>query len=194
MKKIVISGKRKTGKGTLCNMFKKIINDNYSNYNYYSLSFADPIKEIAKIFFPQIKDEWLFGDTNLRETIIPNILLNNKQVSVRDLLIDIGEGYKKYDPNIWVNRFDYRVKELSKDPNSIIFGIDLRFTQEFEYIKNNDFISIRLIKEDVLKSNSFTEVNQESIPNSEFDYIIYNDSDLKSLYNKAENILFSIFK
>lgn len=194
MYKIAISGKGGSGKNTLCKIMTDLISDKYSSYEIKSQSFADPLKKIVSILFPQIPKEHLYGPSELRSEVVEGITLNGNLVTVRDLLIDVGENYKKYDPNIFVNIFDINSKDFCKNnlKSKFLFATDLRFPQEFEYVKKNNFITIRIERKNCLKLNSVTETVQDKISSDQFNFIILNNSTFDDLKYQASNIFLKI--
>src|SRR5690606_31077059 len=194
MYKIGISGKGGSGKDTLCKILSTIIADNYSSFEFKSQSFSDPVKKIVNILFPQIPKQHLYGPSKFRNEIVKGILLNGNPVTVRDLLIDVGESYKKYDPELMVNIFHNKSKDFcSKDIKSkFLIATDIRFPVEFEYAKREGFKTIRIIRDNCLKSSDNTETIQNSISDSSFDYVILNNGSLFDLEVHALNIFTSI--
>ena len=182
--KIAISGKANSGKNTLAEIIKQCISGTFLN-----LSFAKPIKKIAKQMFPHIPNEYLFGSSSLRSSIIDNALKDNNPLTIRQLLIDIGENAKIYNKNIWVDHFNKIYNEYCKENlYKTIVVTDLRFTNEYVNLKNLDFFKIRLKRDDYTKINHSSETEQDQIWDSEFDVIIYNNGSLEDLTNEFRQI------
>ena len=109
----------------------------------------------------------------------------------RTLLIDIGEKLKSIDPLVWVKR---TLKEADKKKNIIID--DLRFTSEYEQLKKNNWIIIKIeIPEEKRVSQlknkygsdfeshlkhfeSHTENDVHNYDDSKFDFIIRNSDNI----------------
>lgn len=204
MYKIAISGKAGAGKDTLC---KFLLNEiervncehNKPMYEHMVSAFADPIKEIILLMYPFLNKEYLYGDSKYRNEVISGSFKDGKPLTIRQLLRDIGEEYKKYNPNVWVDSFDYRWKDFIRVSNprnvNAIFCTDLRFTVEYNYLKRNNFYLIRLKKNNIKNDNShISETQQDELLDSSFDKIVLNDGDLFDLKNKAVEIIDQIYK
>ncbi len=183
--KIAISGKANSGKDTLSQLIISSIKSKY-NFNIKSkkLAFADPIKDMAQIMFPQIPKEWLFGSSNYRNNIIPGT-----KKTVRELLIDIGHNLgRKYNENVWINNLEYRLVNSTEE---ILLISDVRFLNEWEMIKNHNFTKIRILRKNNSTLNIGTEIEQDLIKNDDFDHIIYNNGSLIDLQNATNKIVFN---
>lgn len=191
-KKIAICGKKNVGKNTFSQLLCQEIIHQRARYDFdttihHILAFADPIKEMILLMFPKAKREYLFGSSELREEIIPDATnQEGNPLTYRQALIDIGTLGRKYNPNIWVNAFDTRVKALHA--TDLVICSDLRFTEELAYLKNNKYTIIKLLRNSVQQLNNATETVQDGIPNSQFDAIIENNGTIEDLRQKAREI------
>jgi hypothetical protein len=188
MIKIGISGKANSGKNTLAKLIKKELNAN----NCQFLAFADPIKKIAHIAFPDIPSKWLYGSSKYRSQIIPEAVKDNVPLTVRQLLIDIGNDFgRRYNPSIWIDKFDLSYRKLVKKNCDALIATDIRFRDEFNYLKKLDFLQIRIIRDEEVKINDVSESNQDQIQDVEFDFLINNNGtkeDLKEAVRQFLNI------
>lgn len=191
MYKIGISGKANSGKNTL----SEIIHQELDIYNhkgkdqYQIISFADPVKEIARQMFPKISRQKFYGPSKNRSYIIPNALDKNKNpLTIRQLLIDIGTDAKLYNKDIWLNNFDNTLKKAEKNNIKLVIVSDIRFKNEFNYLKNNGFYLIRLLRKDHTIINDASEMEQDEISDKEFNSIILNDSSLEDLQESVIKI------
>jgi hypothetical protein len=189
MIKIAICGKANSGKNALAKLLIKQISYDSS----YQVAFADPIKKIAKIMFPHIPKKHLFGSSSFRKELIEGAIKNNQPLSVRQLLIDIGSAAREYDNEIWIKAFDQKLKEIdSYNVRKCLFIVpDLRFKNELDYLKNKDFLLIRLYRNDSPVINHLSET-QDQILDKDFDYIIHNNGTLTDLKSEANNIVAKI--
>jgi hypothetical protein len=110
----------------------------------------------------------------------------------RDFLQIIGTWGRNKDPSVWINSMD-----INEDEN--IFVSDVRFNNEFDFLKKNGFIMIRILRdlEDIkdfgngdIKHLSETELIYK--PLTEWDYIIKNNESLDIFYKKLDEIIYSI--
>ena len=186
MKKIAISGKAGSGKDTLSKFLCQ------EEENSKKIAFSDPIKEMVRIIYPQIPRKHLFGSSKYRDNIIPNSFKDGIPLTIRHLLQDIGEGYKVYNPKIWIETFHQTVKKCENKGAKLIINSDLRFIDEFNYLIGEDFYLIRIIKDDVKNINHISETQQDQISNDQFNKIIYNNGSLKELEEQAKKIINSL--
>jgi len=166
--------------------------DGREEFRVKYMAFADPIKEMAKIMFPYINDEHLYGTSELRKQAVPGAFKEGKPLTVRQLLQDLGTGVGRvYDNEVWLKNFDHRVATANVD---IVIVTDVRFRNEFDHLKERGFYQIRLYRntgEPVMEHAS--ETNQVSIWDSEFDYVLHNDGSLQDLNKEVlDNILPSL--
>lgn len=147
------------------------------NLNYHKTSFANKVKELAVE---------LFG----------------MECKNRKLLIDIGTKMREIDENVWVN---YTIKECQQYENSIID--DLRNKNEFDILKKEKWIVIKLVLDEQLQKerliNTYPENWKEhyqyiknekeiinKIPEDLFDYIYVIDKhNQEGIFNNIENII-----
>lgn len=196
MYKIAISGRANTGKNTLS---KIIVAELRAKARAWArkrhhvphtldvkyMAFADPIKEMIQIMFPDIPDEWLYGSSKYRNEAIAGAFKNDKPLTVRQLLLDLGTGMGRgYKDSVWLDNFEYRFKKNKK--RDIVIVTDVRFRNEFEHLKNKGFYQIRLYRETGQPTiNHISETNQNTIGDEEFDYVIHNDKSLDDLKSEV---------
>ncbi len=187
-KKIAICGKKNVGKNTFSQLLCQEIQHQQDGFPiHHILAFADPIKEMILLMFPKAKREYLFGSSELREQIIPDAInQEGAPLTYRQALIDIGTLGRKYNPNIWVNAFDNRVKTIGA--TDLVICSDLRFMEELEYLRSNEYTIIKLLRNSVQQLNNVTETVQDGIPNSQFNAIIENNGTIEDLRQKAHAI------
>ena len=192
MYKIAISGKANTGKNTLSKMLvtelARKIKAPILLTEY--MAFADPIKKMIGTMFPELPRKYLYGSSKWRNEIIPGAFKDGKPLTVRQLLLDLGTGVgRSYIDTVWLDNFDYRLKKIKR--KQVVVVTDVRFRNEFEHLKNKGFYQIRLYRETGQPTiNHISETNQNSIADSEFDYVIHNDKTLDDLKREViDNIL-----
>lgn len=188
--KVAICGKANSGKNTTSTIIAKALAKDEDNIWYWNImAFATPIKNMILEMFPQADRGCLFGASELRNKVIPNAVnKNGEPLTYRQACIDIGTLGRQYNKNIWVNAFDEKIKQMNT--HDLIICNDLRFINEYVYLKNKQFFIIKLIRDTVAKSLDATETEQDGIRLEQFDYILDNNGtqeDLKA--NIINNIL-----
>jgi hypothetical protein len=202
---LALAGKISSGKDTVANIIKKI--DAESDWQIKK--FAYKLKQIASIIsgIPI----HLFEDQSFKETYMSDVwdlyvkedktlfsengAYNSQRhvkMKVRDFLQKIGtEAMRdKLHYNTWVNALmvDYKKTKNSEEeyvmPNWII--TDVRFPNEYDTIKNQNGIIIRVNRDSTITNN---HVSETALDNHEFDYVINNNGSISDLYNNVTNFL-----
>lgn len=184
MYKIAISGKANSGKNTVASMLVEFLK--YKNSKEKIVALADPMKHIVKIMHPEALDECLWGPSELRSNIISEKYLNEfgKPLTYREALINLGAYGRKYHRDIWLNAL---VKDATKseDVNAYIVS-DVRFVNEFKYLKEAGFTMIRVLRDDCAVIDDISEKEQEAIKDKEFDHVINNNKTIEYLRDEVK--------
>ena len=185
MYKIAITGKANTGKNTLSKMLVKQLRAHVraSKGGLMSvgyLAFADPIKKMVQIMFPQVPRKYLYGSSKYRNEIIPGAFKNGKPLTIRQTLIDLGTEFGRgYKDDIWLDNFDQRFNSMHR---SIVVVTDVRFRNEFDHLKQKGFFQIKLYRDTGGPGiNHISETGQNAIADNEYDYVLHNDKTLADL-------------
>jgi hypothetical protein len=93
---------------------------------------------------------------------------------------------RSIDKNIWVNVLLEKANKSTKD---YIFVSDIRFENEFEALKNDGWICVKIIKNTNLNNSHISENSLDNIENSKWDYVIDNNTNVDFFYNKIKIIL-----
>jgi hypothetical protein len=203
MHKISICGKANSGKNLIAKLIYNELSKIGSTIDPVSgkmvplpfngieiIAFADPIKKMAKIMFPQINPKFLYGSSKYRNEIIPGAFFCGKPLTVRQLLLDLGTGVgREYKESIWLDAFDHAFNKAQKKCKNAVIINDVRFRNEFDHLKKIGFYQIKLYRNDQLKIDHISETNQESIQDNEFDYIVYNNGTLDNLKEEVLKIV-----
>lgn len=202
MYKIAICGKANSGKNTIAELFCDAVRGRISEEGedvsfgptwfkgIKFLAFADPIKEMIRTAYPEVPRKWLYGSSKFRSKVIPGAFKNGVPLTVRQLLIDLGNDFGRANkPDIWLRNFDHRLaKALKKNPR-IVVVTDTRFRNEFDHLKSLGFYQIRLLRDSHLKIDDISETNQDGIADSEFEAVIHNNGTLEELGEKVKKIV-----
>jgi hypothetical protein len=194
MYKIAISGKANSGKDTIAKLFLDaylILNNKLPNFEF--VSFADPIKEMAKLMFPRTKKKILYGPSENRNKIIPGAFKDGQPLTYRRLLQDLGtEIGRAYKEDIWLDVLDYKLEKAPKQRDFFITQ-DVRFINEIRFLKDRNYTLIRVKRNSTQTvSNHASETEQDSISDNEFNFIIDNNGTIEDLKEKVINILKTI--
>jgi len=195
MIKIAISGKANSGKNTVASIITKDLN--ISDKEVGMFAFADPIKEMILSMFPEAKRECLFGKSELRNHIISPLYKDKKGkiLTYRQALIDLGTLGRSYNNDIWVNLLKNRVDVASNSKNiKCIIVPDVRFRNEFSYLKLDNYFTIRLKRKDITKINDVSETQQDEIEDDLFDFVLNNNSSITDLENSVKIMIHNRLK
>ena len=185
---IALCGYKGSGKDTVANYLV----DKY-NYKHYKIS--DKLKEIIKILFDlsdndleqkkeEVNDKWNTTPRRLMQFIGTDMF----QYKLQELLPNINRDF-------WIKSLftEDLMNKISNENYKIVIS-DLRFLHEYEIISNL-YVSYSILK---VKNNNI-EQNDTHISENEFNQIningiIQNDSNLETLYNNIDNIIFNMMK
>lgn len=185
--KIGISGKARTGKNTTAEMIVKHMNIPMEQCKIVAL--ADPMKHIVKTMFPEASNECLFGPSELRSTIISEKYKDKsgKALTHRQALIDLGAFGRQYNDTIWLNCL---VADANQSKDKIVYICsDVRFVNEFDFLKNAGFYMIRIKRPTYTKIDDISETQQDNILDDDFHSVIDNEGLLDDLSNCIADIV-----
>jgi len=198
MYKISISGKANSGKDTVAKMLAEHLKKQINKENIdcvQHIAFADPLKQIIKIMFPDVPDIHLYGPSKYRSEIIKDAFKGSEPLTIRQLLLDLGtEIGRGYNPDIWINAFRHTLNTAFLNNKDIVIVSDNRFRNEFDCLKNLKFYQIRVIRDKQLYINHSSETDQFNIKDEEFDCILENNGSLSDLSYKISEIANKIIK
>ena len=160
--KIAIIGKICSGKSFLANYL-------VDKYNFTKLSFADPLKKIAKEYYGMVNKD-------------------------RKLLQDLAYKMKEIDNNVFVN---YLIKNMNKYDNIVID--DLRFENELLELKKHNFTIIKLNINNNLQINRYLKLYDQSSINrlnhlSEVEQDFFSNNLIDYQFNSDDKLLENIDK
>ena len=193
MVKVAIFGKAKTGKDTVANI---IVNQLKLTSDQYKIAaFASPMKHIVETMFPLVNKEHLYGASEYRNELVdpnsPKLLDSNADpLTIRRLLMDLGAFARLYNENVWVNILSYNLQQEMTDPNKLAFIVsDGRFINEFNYLRKENFFLIRIKRPGYTKIKNVSETEQDLIPDSNFHFIINNNSTKGHLIQQVSDMI-----
>jgi hypothetical protein len=197
-KLIGIYGHARSGKDTVTTF----LTETYKGY--YSIAFADPLKEAAAVAFG-IPLDWFYSD-ELKDTEHPNWDLTPRQITqfmgtemFRDTLPRLIEGVGN---NFWVNRAILRLTnsyvpedEGSFELTDTVVISDVRFQNEYDFIIKNNGIIIHLTRPGAdgnIGISGHSSESQLTLHDNERTYEVTNDSTIPELHRKIANIIVSL--
>lgn len=208
IKKIAILGKANSGKNTTADLlsaalFPSTIVYNNSSRRTKMIAFANPIKKMVMTMFPWGDRDCLYGASWKRNQVIPNAFDRDHQpLTYRKALIDIGKQGRAYDPDHWIKVYDYAIKaipsteynswEQELPPIGLIVCPDVRFQNEVEYLEENQYHIIKIVRDNIQTINDVSETSQDSIPDAAFDCIINNNGSLQDLKDNIQKFAATI--
>ncbi len=183
MYKIGLCGKAGTGKNTAAEMLIYSMPEIYWNGSAIGLAFADPIKEIVKTMFPQVKSDHLYGPSKFRNEIIKGAKdSDGNPLTIRRALTDIGTSVgRAYNNSVWLENMSFRINEEILSKREMIIITDVRFRNEFDWLKSEGFFMIKVVRENDLSINHISETGQDEIKNHEYDYVLNNNGSMGDL-------------
>jgi hypothetical protein len=204
--KIALFGKANSGKDTTANLIGSSLDIEINGQtidcvNYELIAFATPIKRMLELMFPWANRKCLYGASHLRNEILPHALdRNGRPLTYRQALIDLGKLGRSYDEDHWVKVFSTAEKEL---PTKYIGNLyryvayianDGRYRNEFNYLRSNGYIIIRITRRTDIIIDDSSETAQDAIKDSEFDFVLDNNGTLQDLQDKVSFITSEIRK
>jgi len=185
---IGVTGHKYNGKDTVADYYVK-------HYGYVKLSFANPLKKVAKILF-NFNDRQLYGD--LKEEVDARWDITPRQAMqfigtemVRD---NIGKLLPHIGNDFWAYSTIQHIKEeLLINPHSKFIISDVRFPNEVEMLRSVVIDSKKIPSRIIRVKRPSVPMNESSLHESEIhinnllvDEEIINDGDLEMLYAKIK--------
>jgi len=166
---------------------------------YYKLAFADPIKHMAKLAFPILTNDDLWGPSKNRMKVLPDYInpKTKEMLSVRDILQYIGQWGRETNPNCWVNATfglidHYYEAAINKKPYKKICFIlsDVRFKNEKAAIENVNGRVVRIINDQIKHtSTDISEIDLDDVELYKYAAVVKNNKDLNHLQCEAKRVL-----
>lgn len=216
MKYVSITGKSRSGKDTLADLFISL----GGSFEVQKVAFADEPKRILMNLY-KFTEEELWGPSELRN-LPGKYMLEKKSISITprqglqklsqnfardyydgtwcDFLMEQCEDVEKnsidrvysrtyHDP--WV----FRVMPEIQRPHHCVKTIvvpDTRYSNEHNALKNKNAVMIKIYKDGAgllgeLGQHS-SETEQDQIPDSSYDFVVYNNGTLENLRERVERI------
>jgi formylmethanofuran dehydrogenase subunit D len=169
---IGISGKKFSGKNTLADHLTK-------NYGYEQIAYADPLKEIGKIF--GFTNEQLYGS---KKEEVDNFWETSSRNFLQKVGTDLFRNHSniispKMGQDVWINIVK---KKIQEHPNKCFVITDVRFPNEAQLVKDLGGIVIKLQRDSDYIDNHPSEALIDSLPS---DYQFENNGSKEELYTNV---------
>lgn len=172
--KIALCGKMRSGKDSVAEHLE-------AKYDFKNFKLSSGITEIINQYFPET-----------RRTGKP-----------REFYQLIGQTFRELDQDVWIKKTQRDIyRYMSRyDAKSNILISDLRQQNEYEYLKKNGYIIVKVEADDDLRMNRILESNdvfnkdefyhetEMSVDTIEADYVIKNNGTLIELYHKIGKMM-----
>ena len=105
----------------------------------------------------------------------------------REFLQWVGtEWARKKDPDVWVNYF---IKNLDRTCNN--FVADIRFPNELSTLKNEGFVCVKIVRNDVEQLSHISELILSE--HDGWDYTIENNGSIEEFHQKLDQLISQAF-
>lgn len=173
---IALSGKNYSGKTTAAEYLVSRV-----ELNFVRLSFAEKLKEIA------VRD---FAYCGVTPELIKNgktqlITVGSRQITVRQLLIDIGTKYRELDSEFWIRSLWHKAEEQIRLGKNVIID-DLRFLNECGFLKRHGAFLVRINRNGVPLLNDSSETQLDDF--AYWDEVIDNNGTIPDLYKVVDGV------
>ncbi|HUU88441.1 MAG TPA: hypothetical protein VMX17_11915 [Candidatus Glassbacteria bacterium] len=203
---IAVSGKARHGKDTLADYIIKAFNLAMEDYRFGNdeeytaptlmygakIAFADPIKKAAKIIFPQLSDEDLWGPSERRNKVISEYVNPDTQepLTVRNVLTQLGAWGRSTNPDCWANSTIGSAKKILMNYGLVVIS-DLRFINELRIVRENGGKIVRIVRPSV--TYKVDDVSEKDLDGYEdFDMTALNNDGLSQLENIAQEAVYNL--
>lgn len=159
MQLIAFTGPRGVGKTTTAKLISNLL---YNTKDVFVLSFADYLRDwISRAFWPGLvglTQSRTSKDVPAHRVYLPPFSGEETSISLdtnlspRDIMIEAGTFLRKVNPNVFCHALDQRIKNISEGtPEALIVIDDLRFVEEYQWIKSLEFpaLTVNIERTDV---------------------------------------------
>lgn len=114
-------------------------------------------------------------------------------MSLREALIYIGTYVlqREVNKNVFINIINNEILNRATQTLNIKYAIctDVRFEQEYDYIRSKKGIMINIVRNDVVQLDNIAE--RQFDEDTQYDYVIENDGTIKDLFHKVYELVHS---
>jgi len=177
-------------------------------YPRKSLFIFKPLEKVVMVYNAD-SDEYDTMHVNECEKILPSLVINGRFSSSirgnsfcprftydkmnykdRDILQWWGTEYRreKYGDDYWIRDLENRI-----DPNRNYVISDLRFKNEFDYIKSTGGITVKVDRGMLFEKDKSTHHSEVDLDDREFDEVIYNTGTLDQLRDMVCSLMKEVY-
>jgi len=194
---IGIHGKARSGKDQFGKYLMEYLKERHDR-NFRHVAFATQLKLMCKEHFELSDDQLWERGKNIRETpderfikpppkAISSGMMTALYWTPREIMQELGSFYRRIDYDFWVKTLDRHLKKTGVED---VIITDVRHINECEYVKNNQGVLIRVIRESADEIHGMqheSEIALDDKPRDYFDIEINNCGTLENLYDAAED-------
>lgn len=162
---IGISGKKRAGKNLVTEIFKEVLGE--ANKSYLHLAFGDSVKKACSVALG-FEEDYFFNEC-VKDEVFE--FVDGVKMSGRKIMQVLGTEAARdnFNDSIWLTSVSNKIKRSSVE---IILISDLRFKNEFEFIKSNNGFCIRVEREGLISEDN--HISEIDLDDAKFDFHIYN--------------------
>ena len=181
--RIIAFGHRKrTGKDAAAKFLTTILKQQCPRMNIRKTSFAYKLKDICFQLYAWggLREPVYYENhPEFREKILPRLGMSPREIWIKLGTPAIRE--QVYD-GTWIQY----CLQANKDADILIIT-DLRFPNEFQAVKERNGDCIKVIRESIPDTDDVADCALQDTSDDDWDQIVYNNGDLKDLYNLMES-------
>lgn len=161
-----------------------------SNYQFKRFAFADALKDEVALLFPQINRKLMDTEKN------KIIMINDSEITIRELLIKHGKMMRKKDPNYWVKKVFLAIKrhQYVHSPMQTKYVItDWRYENELSFLKQSfcqdkasEIVALRLHR---WSSPPLCDISETGLDGFSFDHVLTNLECTQALHDRIDNFI-----
>lgn len=149
---------------------------------YSLVKFADPVKSMTYSLIQSVIDDrdliWDYMEGSKKETIIPVL-----GVTPRELFVSIGHRWGRgIKEDFWIRLLENRLKKL-KNKNIVID--DLRYPNEYNFLKERNAVLIRIVR---VGGEQATSESEGLLNEYSFDHTVINNGNIVEFLNKISGL------
>ena len=99
------------------------------------------------------------------------------------------EWGRQQNSDLWINLTMKDIVDTYKNENTNLYCADVRFINEFQRLKEDGWIMIKINRKMVETSSHISECELDALKDIEWNFVIENDGSLKKLRNKLDEIV-----